>query len=80
MLLLSQWLARMVLCIATGHEPAEVVAGEGAVMRRLMARRNLEQWTEVWEKVGRLAADAERVNLDRKQIVITAFTTLDGAS
>ena len=38
------------------------------------------EWTEVWEKTGRLAADVERINLDRKQVVITAFTALEATA
>ncbi|WP_439527517.1 DNA polymerase III subunit delta' [Pannonibacter sp.] len=33
----------------------------------------LVRWTEVWEKMGRAAADAEALNLDKKQVVIDVF-------
>ena len=78
--LLGQWLARLVRIGATGGAPDEVVAGEGAVIERLLGRASLEQWTEVWEKTGRLAADVERINLDRKQVVISAFTALEATA
>ena len=78
--LLVQWLERLVRGGATGAAPTEVVPGEGAVMRRLLDRRSLEQWTEVWERIRRLAADADRVNLDRKQVVIAAFGALGAAT
>ena len=83
--LLGQWLARLVRIGAVGGAPdklgvEEVVAGEGAVIERLLGRASLEQWTEVWEKTGRLAADVERINLDRKQVVITAFTALEATA
>ena len=75
-----QWLARLVRTGATGAAQAEVIAGEGDVMRRLLALRSLEQWVEVWEKVRRLTDRAERAKLDRKQVVIAAFTALETAS
>jgi DNA polymerase-3 subunit delta' len=78
--LLSQWLVAMVRAGAAGAPPNEVVAGEGAVAERLLARASLEQWTEVWEKIGRLAADVERINLDRKQVVISAFNALEATA
>lgn len=78
--LLSQWLVRMVRAGAAGTTPNEVMAGEGAVVERLLARASLEQWTEVWEKIGRLAADVERINLDRKQVVISAFNALEATA
>ena len=57
-----------------------MIEGEGAVIERLLARASLEQWIEVWEKIGRLNVDVGRVNLDRKQVVITAFSVLEATS
>jgi DNA polymerase-3 subunit delta' len=78
--LLSQWLVRMVRTGAHGTAPEEVMAGEAAVVERLLGRASLEQWTEVWEKTGRLVADVERINLDRKQVVISVFNTLEATA
>lgn len=78
--LLGQWLVAMVRAGASGTAPKEIVAGEGAVVERLLGRASLEQWTEVWEKIGRLAADVERINLDRKQVVISAFNALEATA
>ena len=49
-------------------------------MRRLAGRRCLDQWVEVWEKVTRLFAQADGLNLDRKQVVLGAFLALEGAA
>jgi len=80
--LLSQWLVRLVRLGASGGEVSgnQVIEGEGAVIERLLARASLEQWIEVWEKIGRLNVDVGRVNLDRKQVVITAFSVLEATS
>lgn len=75
--LLTWWLARMIRAGAQQALPPEVVAGEGAVMARLLERRSLAQWLALWEKLARLFARAESVNLDRKQVVITAFLELE---
>lgn len=42
-------------------------------------RGELETWLGLWEKVGRLFADAERYSLDRKQVLLTAFAALQHA-
>ncbi len=62
---------------AGGALPPEVVAGEAALMARLLERRGLAQWLALWEKWGRLFARAEGANLDRKQVVVTAFLELE---
>ncbi len=36
----------------------------------------LVRWSEVWEKMGRAAADAEALNLDKKQVVLDVFLNL----
>jgi DNA polymerase-3 subunit delta' len=47
---------------------------------RLAARRPLDRWIEVWEKLSRLFALVDVVNLDRKQAVLNAFFALEEAS
>jgi DNA polymerase-3 subunit delta' len=49
-------------------------------MVRLAARADLEQWLGLWEKIAGLFRRAERVNLDRKQVVLTAFLDLQTAA
>lgn len=41
---------------------------------------SLDRWLEVWEKVGRLFERADAVNLDRKQVLVAAFTALQQAA
>jgi len=36
----------------------------------------LVRWADLWEKVGRAAATAEALNLDRKQVVLTFLMDL----
>ena len=55
-------------------------AGHGGTVGRLAAAGSLEQWIEVWEKVAALIAGAERLNLDRKQVLLSAFTAMRQAS
>jgi DNA polymerase-3 subunit delta' len=77
--LLGDWLARLVRGGAAGAATVEVVPGEDAAGRRLLARRALDQWVDVWERIRSLARDADRINLDRKQVVIAAFGALEAA-
>lgn len=74
--LFGWWLARLVRA-GGGGSTAEVVAGEAAVMRRLLAAGSLDQWVEVWEKITHLFNRADAVNLDRKQVVLNAFLTVE---
>jgi DNA polymerase III subunit delta' len=57
-----------------------VLPGEAAAMRRLAARRGLDQWVEVWENLTRLFAQADDIHLDRKQVVLNAFFALEAAA
>ncbi|HZB90047.1 MAG TPA: DNA polymerase III subunit delta', partial [Stellaceae bacterium] len=77
--LLPGWLARMVAEAAGDAGPAAALPGDSQAMRRLAERRSLDQWVEVWEKLSHLFAQADNVNLDRKQVVLTAFFALEDA-
>jgi DNA polymerase-3 subunit delta' len=70
--LLPGWLAHMVTRAAAG------TAGEGTM--RLAQRRSLDQWVEVWENLTHLFAEADSINLDRKQVVLNAFFALEAAA
>jgi DNA polymerase-3 subunit delta' len=76
--LLPGWLARMV-GLSTGGV-ATALPEEEAAMRRLAGRRRLDQWVEVWENLTHLFAQADSINLDRKQVVLNAFFALEEAA
>ncbi len=78
--LLIWWLGRLIRAASTGQALPEVVAGEGALAGRLLEGRPLAQWLGLWEKISRLFARTEAANLDRKQVVLTAFLDLESAA
>jgi DNA polymerase-3 subunit delta' len=55
-------------------------AAEDRARRNLAGRRSLDQWVSVWEKLNNLFAQAEGINLDRKQVVLNAFFALEDAA
>ncbi len=57
-----------------------MVPGENALIERLLGRGGLDRWVEVWEKINHLFACADSVGLDRKQVVLTVFSTLQNAT
>lgn len=78
--LLIWWLGRFIRAGSTGRPAPEVVPGEGALAQRLLEGRPLAQWLGLWEKISRLFARTEAANLDRKQVVLTAFLDLENAA
>jgi DNA polymerase-3 subunit delta' len=74
--LFSGWLARLIRCNASGLSD-EVVPGETDLMRRLAQAGGLDRWVELWEKSATLFARAEAVHLDRKQVLLNAFLSLE---
>lgn len=79
--LLPGWVARMVGLSAEGDGGTmAVLPEEEATMRRLAGRRRLDQWVEVWDNLTHLFAQADSINLDRKQVVLNAFFALEEAA
>jgi DNA polymerase-3 subunit delta' len=48
-------------------------AGRGGNAPPWIAGRSLADWSTLWDKLGRLADETERLNLDRKQAVLTGL-------
>ncbi len=79
--LLSWWIGRLARAAARGEqaEIAPIVAEEEGCAARLLAAAGVDRWMEVWEKVNSLADQTDRLNLDRKQIVLNMFAAMQGA-
>jgi len=72
-----QWIARTAEAACTGQMPANLSGAEADVVQRLLSWHSLAHWLDLWEKISRLKARCESVNLDRKQVVVTAFLELE---
>ncbi|HYZ34954.1 MAG TPA: DNA polymerase III subunit delta' [Crenalkalicoccus sp.] len=48
-------------------------AGRGGAAPAWVAARPLGDWAALWERLGRLAEETERLNLDRRQAVLTGL-------
>lgn len=51
-------------------------AGRGEAAPGWVAARPLADWAGLWDRLGRLADETERLNLDRKQAALTALSWL----
>ncbi len=79
--LLRWWLARLILVAAGGESPAagRLSSGDDALIGRLGGAAGLDRWFEVWEKINRLLDKTDPINLNRKQVVLNVFLTLENA-
>jgi DNA polymerase III subunit delta' len=75
--LLPAEIARLITSVAHGNAMSPA---EDRARRNLAGRRSLDQWVSVWEKLNNLFAQAEGINLDRKQVVLNAFFALEAAA
>ncbi len=78
--LFGAWHARLVRAAATGEGGRELLEGEGAVFRRLANPHALDRWFELWDKNRRLFRQADGLNLDRRQVLLSAFLSLEQAA
>lgn len=78
--LLGWWLGRLARAGARGEGgPAPIIPEEEGLAARLLAACGVDRWMEVWEKTHRLADDTGRLNLDRKQCLLSLFHALRSA-
>ena len=78
--LLAGWIGRLVAAGARGAIPDGAAGAEAAASQRLLAASSLDRWAALWEKTNDLASRTDRVNLDRKQVVLSLFLSLDAAA
>ena len=76
--LLRWWVATMVRQSEGGNDAVEFPsAAERSLMERLSGWRPAPFWLAFWERLGHHARSAERANLDRRQVVLSAFLELE---
>ena len=78
--LLVWWLNHLVCDAAKSTPRRKISEREDVLRRRLLTRGDLEHWAAVWEKLSKLFASAEAVNLDPKHVILNAFTALQQAA
>ncbi len=77
--LLRRWLAALVK--AGGDTlPADAVPGEGEGISRLASRLGLDRRLALWDKVCFLLDRADSANLDRRQVLLSAFLAIETAA
>lgn len=79
--LLEWWLSRVVRSLGRNRLPAEVEAGEEAMLRRLIDNgATLDHWLGVWDKARDLIKRNDAANLDPKQSLIQLLALIDPAA
>jgi DNA polymerase III subunit delta' len=75
MALIQELLGRAIAS-AQGRLGPAVHEAEPAALGRLIGRLPLDRWAALWEKIARLAARADAVNLDRFHVLLHVLTLL----
>jgi DNA polymerase-3 subunit delta' len=75
-LTLVQELIGRVVAAGLDRLGAELFAGEAQSLQTLAARRPLDRWAGLWDKVARLAAALDGLNLERSQTFMQMLTLL----
>jgi DNA polymerase III subunit delta' len=76
--LLGWWLARLTRVAATGVMPADAIAGEGEILRRVARIATPIFWAEARGRTLADLAAAEALKLDRRQTLVQAMWGLTG--
>jgi len=64
--LINRWLVDVIRGSATGGQQSAITS--------------LDPWIEVWENTGRLFQQTKGLNLDRKQVILNTFLSIEGAN
>lgn len=75
--LLSLALSRMVRTGVGSAGDGEIMEGETALFQRICPLNRPDRWIDLWEKISRRIGEAARINLDKKQVLLTSFIDLE---
>ena len=78
--LLRRCLARLVRHASGADILGPVNAEEQALYARLAAAGGLDRWLQVWDKSDDLLRRTNRINLDRKQVILNIFLNISQAA
>jgi DNA polymerase-3 subunit delta' len=73
--LIQELLSRLI-GVAVGRPATPLFEGEAQLLERLAEGRPLDRWGSLWEKVARLGAAVDSLNLDRRQALLHILTLL----
>jgi len=74
--LLLGWFSSFITSAAQEISVPELIEGEQAVRDRFIAARGLDHWAGLWENISHLSLRAEQIHLDRKQVILSAYTAI----
>lgn len=75
---LIRWtLARLIRHVGGGA--TQLAASEAQLFQRIGPALSVDRWLDVWDKVDHLLSSADHRNLDRKQVILNAFSTMEQA-
>ena len=74
------WVERLIRQRAANSAALDVMDGESAQITRISALAGVDRWLQLWEKMCQLTARADAVNLDRKQVIVSLFSSLSSAA
>ena len=80
--LLQWWIGRFISAAAKREESRapSIIPAERALMAKLANGASLPKWMEAWERIGDLLIKSDRINLDRKQVIIGLFEALSATA
>jgi len=65
-----------IIAIASDRAGAPLFSDELETVKRLAARQGLDRWAAMWEKIGRLSAAVDGVNLDHAQALAQILSAM----
>jgi DNA polymerase-3 subunit delta' len=71
--LLDSLLVRIIKNAASPNAGFETIGVEDQIKNKLLVEKPLEELIKIWEKFKSLVADTDRINLDKKAVIISIF-------
>ncbi len=71
--LINIFLLQIIRSEASAAAMIEIIGGESDIKNKLIVEKTLAELMKIWEKINSLISDTDRVNLDKKAVIISIF-------
>ena len=80
MQLLLKWISSCVKSKFIPEKRTEIVKGEFSVAKRIISIKKIDEWVKLWEDINHQCSEIGRLNLDRKQVILSTFSAIGSLS
>jgi len=76
MQILLRWISSCIKSKFIPRQRTEIINGEFSAAERIISIKQIDAWVGLWEEINHKFSEINRLNLDRKQVLLSTFSAI----